>query len=156
MIRDEVLNSLPEEIKQQAILYSKEIDHNYADNREELEEDVTRAWLDGFAFCLEGRVQAISESIEKQLKDLRRERDYWKESSKDWRHKYFKRWTVKRLVKKSKQLRIARDLVLKLYNAGRDVLMCNGKPSYEEAMKRLEYFINLKEIEDFIEETRHD
>ncbi len=50
-------NKLPEEIKVQAKNYcTNELEHSYADTKEELEEDVMRAWLHGFAFCLEGAV----------------------------------------------------------------------------------------------------
>ena len=48
-------NKLPEEIKEKAKDYcTNELEHSYADTREELEEDVMRAWLNGFAFCMEG------------------------------------------------------------------------------------------------------
>jgi hypothetical protein len=51
-------NKLPENIKAQAKNYcNNELEHSYADTREELEEDVMRAWLKGFAFCLEGTVE---------------------------------------------------------------------------------------------------
>jgi hypothetical protein len=51
-----VTDNLPKEIKDVAKFYAKNIEHSYADNREELEEDVEEAWLQGFMFCLEGHV----------------------------------------------------------------------------------------------------
>ena len=51
------IDNLPEEIKQKAKEYTKSIEHSYADSREELEEDVEQAWLQGFAFCLLGKVK---------------------------------------------------------------------------------------------------
>ncbi len=51
------IDGLPEEIKQKAKEYAKSIEHSYADSREELEEDGEQAWLQGFAFCLLGKVE---------------------------------------------------------------------------------------------------
>ena len=45
----------------------------------------------------------------------------------------------------------AKEIVLKLYNAGRDVLMCRAE---EKAFDNLSKAINDKSIEQFLEETR--
>jgi hypothetical protein len=51
-------NKLPEEIKAKAKDYcTNRLEHSYADTREELEEDVMCAWLNGFASCIEGIVE---------------------------------------------------------------------------------------------------
>ncbi len=84
-----------------------------------------------------------------QIKELQEQKVYWKESSFDWRHKFFEKGSTKRLVKKSKQLTKARDLILNLYNAGRDVLMCRNE---ELAYTRLDNAINDKRIEQFLKE----
>ena len=64
-------SALPQEIKEKAREYcEKSLQHSYADTREELEEDVIAAWLDGFAFCLEGKVQEHRKNFEKEVCDL--------------------------------------------------------------------------------------
>lgn len=45
------------------------------------------------------------------IKELQEQRVYWKESSFDWRHKFFKLDKVKRLIKKDKQLTKAKNLL---------------------------------------------
>lgn len=45
------------------------------------------------------------------IKELQEQKVYWKESSFDWRHKFFKLDKVKRLIKKDKQLTKAKDLL---------------------------------------------
>jgi hypothetical protein len=45
----------------------------------------------------------------------------------------------------------AKEIILKLYNAGRDVLMCRAE---EKAFDNLSKAINDKSIEQFLEETR--
>lgn len=49
-----------------------------------------------------------------QIKELDAQRQYWKDSSFDWRHKFFKKRLVKRLVEKDKQLNNAKELIKKL------------------------------------------
>jgi len=58
ILRDSVdVAALPEEIKAKAKEYCETtLQHSYADTREELEEDVIAAWLEGFGFCLAGKV----------------------------------------------------------------------------------------------------
>ena len=56
MLRKYETERLPKEIKDVAKSYAKNIEHGYADSREELEEDVEEAWLQGFMFCMEGHV----------------------------------------------------------------------------------------------------
>ena len=45
------------------------------------------------------------------IKELQEQKVYWKESSFDWRHKFFKLDKVKRLIKKDKQLTKAKELL---------------------------------------------
>jgi hypothetical protein len=45
------------------------------------------------------------------IKELQEQKVYWKESSFDWRHKFFKLDKVKRLIKKDKELAKAKDLL---------------------------------------------
>lgn len=56
-------------------------------------------------------------------------------------------------LKISNQLEQAKKIILMLYNAGRNVLMCG---SNEETLKILEDSINAKEIEQFIKGTGND
>ena len=51
--------------------------------------------------------------------------------------------------KSEKQLAKAREIILKLYNAGRDVLMCRAE---EKAYDNLEEAINDRSIEQFLKE----
>ena len=46
----------------------------------------------------------------------------------------------------------AKEIILSLYNAGRDVLMCRSE---ELAYERLDKAINDKRIEQFLEEVKH-
>ena len=52
-----------------------------------------------------------NETKDIQIKELQEQKCYWKESSFDWRHKFFKKDEVKRLVKKDKQLTKAKELL---------------------------------------------
>lgn len=45
------------------------------------------------------------------IKELQEQKVYWKESSFDWRHKFFKLDKVKRLIKKDEQLTKAKELL---------------------------------------------
>ena len=49
-----------------------------------------------------------------QIRELEQQRQYWKDSSFDWRHKFFKKDKVKRLVKKDKQLNYAKSIIKSL------------------------------------------
>ena len=48
------------------------------------------------------------------IKELQEQKAYWKESSFDWRHKFFKLDKVKRLIKKDKQLNNAKEIIKEL------------------------------------------
>lgn len=45
------------------------------------------------------------------IEELQEQKVYWKESSFDWRHKFFKLDKVKRLIKKDKQLSKAKEII---------------------------------------------
>lgn len=47
--------------------------------------------------------------------ELQEQKVYWKESSFDWRHKFFKLDKVKRLIKKDKELAKAKDILKRCY-----------------------------------------
>ena len=46
-----------------------------------------------------------------QIKELEEQKQYWKDSSFDWRHKFFNKRSVKRLVAKDRQLNRAKELL---------------------------------------------
>ena len=84
------IENLPEEIKQKAKEYAKSIEHSYADTREELEEDAEQAWLQGFAFCLLGKVKVeMKKSQLAKVKELLNEfMRISKASDEDFEHDY--------------------------------------------------------------------
>ena len=49
--------------------------------------------------------------LKEKLEESEKLRDFWKESSFDWRHKFFEKGSTKRLVKKSKQLTKAKEII---------------------------------------------
>lgn len=57
------------------------------------------------------------------------------------------------LKKRDEQLTKAKEIILKLYNAGRDVLMCRVE---EKAYDNLSKAINDRSIEQFLGEVEHD
>jgi hypothetical protein len=69
-------------------------------------------------------LKADNEAKDIQIKELQEQKCYWKESSFDWRHKFFKKDEVKRLVKKDKQLTKAKNLLQKVAD------VC-GYPNYD-------------------------
>lgn len=93
-------------------------------------------------------IQTMYEYREKEIAELEKENaelkaivDFQTSSNID-RHFQLKRSNVK-LIK-------AKELILKLYNAGRDVLMCRTE---EKAYDNLSEAINDRSIEQFLEEV---
>lgn len=60
-----------------------------------------------------GRLTDEVDTLKLQISELIKQRQYWKDSSFDWRHKFFKKRLVKRLVAKDKQLTEAKSLLAK-------------------------------------------
>lgn len=60
----------------------------------------------------------------------------------------------RRIAGLESQLTKARKLILSLYNAGRDTLMCIDTDR-EEALRMLDFAINNKEIDEFLKETEN-
>jgi len=88
---------------------SKEMDY-YADILVEFATEVTKE--------LEKENAELKEQISTKdilIKELQEQKVYWKNSSFDWRYKFFKldKDKVKRLVKKDKQLKQAKELLAK-------------------------------------------
>ena len=61
-----------------------------------------------------GRLTDEVDTLKLQISELINQRQYWKDSSFDWRHKFFKKGLVKRLVKKDKQLNKAKEIIREL------------------------------------------
>jgi chromosome segregation ATPase len=81
-----------------------------------------------------------NETKDIQIKELQEQKCYWKESSFDWRHKFFKKDEVKRLVKKDKQLTKAKNLLQKVAD------VC-GYPNYDIPVELY------ADIADFLKES---
>lgn len=62
MIRDKIIDELPEEIKKQAELACEEGC---------LIDNPVRTWLDGFAFCLEGKITCYEARVNNLVKEAR-------------------------------------------------------------------------------------
>jgi hypothetical protein len=101
-------------------LFDKWYDENYdewAEGEEgiALREELEQAFKGGIAE-LEKENAELKEQISTKdilIKELQEQKVYWKNSSFDWRHKFFKLDKVKRLVKKDKQLKQAKELLAK-------------------------------------------
>ena len=75
MIRKAVKDMLPEEIKKLAKFYcDNSLEHSYADNEEQLKEDVYYGWLDGFCTCAEGQVKMQSEKLCRHIRNLQKDK----------------------------------------------------------------------------------
>lgn len=69
------------------------------------------------------------------IKELQEQKAYWKESSFDWRHKFFKKGSTKRLVQKDKQLTKAKEL-LQLF------ICTDGIEDFIEVRDKAEQFLS--------------
>ena len=88
-----------------------------------------------------------NETKDIQIKELQEQKCYWKESSFDWRHKFFKKDEVKRLVKKDKQLTKAKSLINRLSDY---IVLSEDYWKTEDIEKQKEI---LKEAEQFLSEV---
>lgn len=102
---------------------------------------------DGYLAAAEPREMRI-EQLEKENTELReqlegaeRARDYWKDSSFDWRHKCTSRKPFRAAVKAQKQLSKAKELIEDMY----DQIPSSHSDYYKDVMERARQF--LKELE---------
>ena len=79
--------------------------------------------------------------LKEKLEDTEKARDYWKNSSFDWRHKCTSRKPFKAAVKAQKQLSKAKELIEDMY----DQIPSSHSDYYKDVMERAEQF--LKELE---------
>ena len=84
---------------------------------------------------------AAAESREKRIEQLEKARDYWKNSSFDWRHKCTSMKPFKAAVKAQKQLSKAKELIEDMY----DQIPSSHSDYYKDVMERARQF--LKELE---------
>lgn len=79
--------------------------------------------------------------LKEKLEDTEKARDYWKNSSFDWRHKCTSRKPFKAAVKAQKQLSKAKELIEDMY----DQIPSSHSDYYKDVMERARQF--LKELE---------
>lgn len=80
--------------------------------------------------------------LREKLEGAERARDYWKDSSFDWRHKCTSRKHFRAAVKAQKQLSKAKELIEDMY----DQIPASHSDYYKDVMERARQFI--KELED--------
>ena len=82
-------------------------------------------------------LEAQIETKDIQIKELQEQKCYWKESSFDWRHKFFKLDKVKRLIEKEKRIK----------ELEKDINLLTDKGKLTDECKELEAQIEGKENE---------
>lgn len=83
-----------------------------------------------------------NEELTKKLEGAERARDYWKDSSFDWRHKCTSRKPFRAAVKAQKQLSKAKELIEDMY----DQIPSSHSEYYKDVMERARQFF--KELEE--------
>lgn len=102
---------------------------------------------DGYLAAAESREKRIEQlekenaELKEKLEDTEKARDYWKDSSFDWRHKCTSRKPFKAAVKAQKQLSKAKELIEDMY----DQIPSSHSDYYKDVMERARQF--LKELE---------
>ena len=104
-------------------------------------------YRDGYLAAVESREKRIEQlekenaELKEKLEDTEKARDYWKNSSFDWRHKCTSRKPFKAAVKAQKQLSKAKELIEDMY----DQIPSSHSDYYKDVMERARQF--LKELE---------
>lgn len=104
-------------------------------------------YRDGYLAAAESREKRIEQlekenaELKEKLEDTEKAKDYWKNSSFDWRHKCTSRKPFKAAVKAQKQLSKAKELIEDMY----DQIPSSHSDYYKDVMERAEQF--LKELE---------
>lgn len=77
-----------------------------------------------------------------QVSELIEQRQYWKDSSFDWRHKFFKKGLVKRLVKKDRKLNRAKRIIKEYMRFEPMIGTCSFySEEYERTKKKAKDFL---------------
>ena len=104
-------------------------------------------YRDDYLAAAESREKRIEQlekenaELKEKLEDTEKARDYWKDSSFDWRHKCTSRKPFKAAVKAQKQLSKAKELIEAMY----DQIPSSHSDYYKDVMERARQF--LKELE---------
>lgn len=104
-------------------------------------------YRDGYLAAAESREMRIEQlekenaELKEKLEDTEKARDYWKNSSFDWRHKCTSMKPFKAAVKAQKQLSKAKELIEDMY----DQIPSSHSDYYKDVMERARQF--LKELE---------
>lgn len=105
-------------------------------------------YRDGYLAAAESREKRIEQlekenaELKEKLEDTEKARDYWKDSSFDWRHKCTSRKPFRAAVKAQKQLSKAKELIEDMY----DQIPSSHSDYYKDVMERARQF--LKEAEE--------
>lgn len=143
---------LEKEAEEKTMQYMSEHTEKYNCENTKLETDnynIGReyGYEDGYLAAAESREKQIEQlekenaELKEKLEDTEKARDYWKNSSFDWRHKCTSRKPFKAAVKAQKQLSKAKELIEDMY----DQIPSSHSDYYKDVMERAEQF--LKELE---------
>ena len=143
---------LEKEAEEKTMQYMSEHTEKYNCENTKLETDnynIGReyGYRDGYLAAAESREKRIEQlekenaELKEKLEDTEKARDYWKNSSFDWRHKCTSRKPFKAAVKAQKQLSKAKELIEDMY----DQIPSSHSDYYKDVMERARQF--LKELE---------
>ena len=143
---------LEKEAEEKTTQYMSEHTEKYNCETTKLETDNYNTGLeygyeDGYLAAAESREKRIEQlekenaELKEKLEDTEKARDYWKNSSFDWRHKCTSRKPFKAAVKAQKQLSKAKELIEDMY----DQIPSSHSDYYKDVMERARQF--LKELE---------
>ena len=143
---------LEKEAEEKTMQYMSEHTEKYNCETTKLETDnynISReyGYRDGYLAAAESREKRIEQlekenaELKEKLEDTEKARNYWKNSSFDWRHKCTSRKPFKAAVKAQKQLSKAKDLIEDMY----DQIPSSHSDYYKDIMERARQF--LKELE---------
>lgn len=146
------MKKLEKEAEEKTMQYMSEHTEKYNCENTKLETDnynIGReyGYRDGYLAAAESREKRIEQlekenvELKEKLEDTEKARDYWKNSSFDWRHKCTSRKPFKAAVKAQKQLSKAKELIEDMY----DQIPSSHSDYYKDVMERAEQF--LKELE---------
>lgn len=146
------MKKLEKEAEEKTMQYMSEHTEKYNCENTKLETDnynIGReyGYRDGYLAAAESREKRIEQlekenaELKEKLEDSEKARDYWKNSSFDWRHKCTSRKPFKAAVKAQKQLSKAKELIEDMY----DQIPSSHSDYYKDVMERARQF--LKELE---------
>ena len=145
------MKKLEKEAEEKTAQYMSEHTEKYNCENTKLETDnynIGReyGYRDGYLAAVESREKRIEQlekenaELKEKLEDTEKARDYWKNSSFDWRHKCTSMKPFKAAVKAQKQLAKAKEIIQKLYDQ-----VCGKRGDDLDLLEQTEQF--LKEIE---------